>query len=119
MLECWNCGADVSSEPLPISRHASCEQCGEYLHCCRFCEHLNRDRPGQCDNDLAEPPNEKTTANFCEYFKLNTTAFRGKVAVNESVHAKLGSLFGDETAPDSGSASGSKTGNPLDDLFND
>lgn len=114
-LRCWNCGGDISAEPLPLSRQATCDQCGEFLHCCRFCEQFDRDRPGQCDNDLAEPPNEKTTANFCEYFKLNANAFGGTAVGNDSAKAKLSSLFDDDIdlPPESDSS------NPLDDLFKD
>jgi hypothetical protein len=121
MLECWNCGSDVSTEPLPISRHATCEQCGEYLHCCRFCEHFDRDRPGQCGNELADPPNEKTSANFCEYFTLERKAYRGKTATNASVKDKLSSLFGDDAREESsdGANKGTESNNPLDNLFND
>ena len=112
MLNCWNCGQDLTAEPLPLSRHASCEGCGEYLHCCRFCTQYDQNRPGACDNDSAEPPNDKTTANFCEYFIPNPAAYRGAKTANHSAKAKLDSLFGDDPSDtDTGS------GNPLDDLF--
>jgi len=112
-LICWNCGHDLSDEPLPISRHATCDKCAEVLHCCRFCEHFERGRPGDCDNELADPPNEKTGANFCEFFKPNRTAFGGASDANKQTQAKLNSLFGDD------SDNHEEKGNPLDDLFND
>lgn len=115
-LECWNCGQDLSAEPLPISRHASCVSCGEVLHCCRFCTQYDTNRPGSCNNDLADPPSEKTIANFCEYFSLNRNAYRGPLHQNDRTKAKLASLFGDEVDQE---ISDSGNTNPLDDLFKD
>lgn len=113
-LVCWNCGNGLSSEPLPISRHASCDNCGEFLHCCRLCTQYDTNRPGACDNDLTEPPNEKTIANFCEYFSPNSTAYSGIKTTGDDVTAKLAGLFGEDIeAPESASS------NPLDDLFKD
>ena len=112
-LICWNCGHDLSDEPLPISRHATCDKCAEVLHCCRFCAHFKPGQPGDCENELADPPNEKASANFCEFFKPNATAFGGAIETHDQTRAKLDSLFGDE------SNSIEEKGNPLDDLFSD
>lgn len=112
-LNCWNCGHGLSAEPLPISRHATCDNCAEMLHCCRFCEQFERGRPGDCDNELTDPPSEKTSANFCEYFKPSAVAFRSSNEVHDQAKAKLDSLFGDDPS------SIKEKVNPLDDLFND
>ena len=68
-LHCWNCGASLEGVPLPISRHANCEQCFEVLHCCRMCRHYREDGHTSCDHDRADPPVIKESANFCDYFK--------------------------------------------------
>lgn len=112
-LNCWNCGKDVSDEPLPLSRQASCGACGEFLHCCRLCTQYAPGRSGDCDNELSDPPTDKTSANFCEFFSPNANAFNGKDNADDA-KAKLDALFGDD--PDDAIESKS---NPLDDLFND
>ena len=115
-LSCWNCGADASDEPLPLSRQASCQKCGEYLHCCRQCTQCAPNRPGECNHDLTDPPFDKTSANFCEYFKPN---FRlDAKSNNEDAKAKLDALF-DEVDDDVDAEPKTKSGNPLDDLFDD
>ncbi len=111
-LSCWNCDADASDEPLPLSRQASCQQCGEYLHTCRQCTQYDAGKPQSCVNDLADPPSDKTSANFCEYFIPNMQ-LSGSDSKNDNAKAKLDALFGDENE-DSPQSS-----NPLDDLFND
>ena len=111
-LNCWNCGADASDEPLPLSRQASCQKCGEYLHACRGCFRYAPNKPGNCDHDLTDPPFDKTSANFCEYFKPQ---FGIKAeSTNDDAKAKLDALFGDDPQETDSSSS-----NPLDDLFND
>ena len=67
-LTCFNCGASLSDEPLPISRQATCSQCFYELHCCRMCKHYDAANATRCFEDRAETPIEKEIANFCEYF---------------------------------------------------
>ncbi|MFN3238815.1 MAG: hypothetical protein ACE37D_17370 [Pseudomonadales bacterium] len=127
-LCCWNCGSDVSDEPMPLSRQASCQKCGEFLHCCKLCTQFAPGRSGDCDNELADPPTDKTSANFCEYFIPNTHL---KVSGSKpsDAEAKLAALF-DDNEPGDGEpgddepdplepSTPEKKRNPLDDLFND
>ncbi len=76
-ISCWNCFEPLADVPLPISRHANCASCFEVLHCCRMCRHYLPNKAPYCDEDRAEPPSVKETANFCEYFepvnRLNTS----------------------------------------------
>lgn len=67
-LRCWNCAADLTSVPLPISRHEFCKACGEALHACRQCR-LYDARGRGCGEPRAEVPTDPSTANFCEWFE--------------------------------------------------
>lgn len=117
-LLCWNCGTDVSAEPLPLSRQASCQACGEFLRCCRLCTQYAPGRPDDCDNDDAEPPTDKSTANFCEFFQPNANAYQA-ISGNIDARAKLDALFDDVGDTESEPRKPSSGSNPLDDLFND
>ena len=68
-LICWNCGSSLVDIPRPISRHANCSHCHEVLRCCRMCCHYESDKRPYCGHERAEPPVEKSSANFCDYFK--------------------------------------------------
>ena len=131
-LKCWQCGEVQSDLPLPISRHANCQKCFEVLHCCRFCIHYNERANDACEEEDAEAPNNKESANFCEYFKPNALAFDGKNNSNDSnTQAKLNALFGEETDTDGLTEISNevpespleikqdKPSNPLDSLFDD
>ncbi len=115
-LVCWNCGESVADVPLPISRHANCRHCFEVLHCCRMCELYNTDKPDHCDHDRTEPPVNKETANFCEYFKPTNRFEVGQK--NEGVSGALDALFGDD-APAPDDTRERSTRSKLDDLFDD
>ncbi len=127
-LQCWNCGESIDDIPLPISRHANCQKCFEVLHCCRLCQHYEKGRPGDCLEDLADPPGNKETANFCSYFKPKPNAFCATGQNNDNARSKLDALFGGEDSADSeideqedilSQYKSSSSHNPLDDLFND
>jgi len=95
VFQCWNCGHDLSDEPLPLSRHANCAKCFTELHCCKHCVYFDPGAVDQCTEDRAEPPTNKEGANFCEWFKPQHGAFEGARS-NKSAAAKaqLDALFG-------------------------
>lgn len=97
LLTCFNCGADLSAEPLPISRHATCEKCFHELRCCRMCVHYDKNNVTRCFEDRAETPIEKEVANFCEFYSPATG--RGGNEDNaanntDTARQKLDDLFG-------------------------
>ena len=118
-LVCWNCGESLDDLPMPISRHATCDNCHEPLHACRMCRHYLTQRP-YCDHDLADPPQVKENANFCDYFKP-TNRFDGSRANRvDSAKSALDDLFGDDQEdPSSGEAPSAddEARRRLDDLF--
>jgi hypothetical protein len=99
-LHCWNCGARLASVPLPLSRHDYCPNCSEALHCCRQCMSWSTDAPGQCLEHRAEPPTNKESANFCEWFTLNAEPARASGGKADAARARLDALFGPRTEED-------------------
>ena len=99
-LRCWNCGASIDEVPLPISRHATCSACFNELHCCRLCRHFEPQRTGaQCAEDRADPPVIKESANFCDWFRPDASAFSGERANRaDAAKDRLQALFGSEDA---------------------
>ena len=114
-LPCWNCGASLADIPRPISRHANCPKCFEVLHCCRMCRHYLPDKRPYCDHDRADPPVEKATANFCDYFRpANRFQARATDRV-EQARSELDALFG-EAEPDEGLSGEAAQDDPDDPL---
>jgi len=96
-LICWNCGEGLDDIPRPISRHATCSQCFNELHCCRLCRHYDAKRNMQCFEDRADPPLQKENANFCDFFAPQTGAFQEKTATKtDAARSELGALFSGE-----------------------
>ncbi len=95
MLTCWNCGQRLDQVLLPVSRHEYCPGCAEAVHCCRLCVHYSPDAVEQCREDRAEPPTDKTVANFCDYFAPRFGAGAGAADQRErAARARLDALFG-------------------------
>lgn len=107
-IVCWNCGASLAEIPRPISRHANCPVCFEDLHCCRLCRHYAPGITGQCEDDRADPPIHKETANFCDYFRPDFGAYRQRTGTKrDAARARLDALFdAPEAAPDDEGPSG-------------
>ena len=101
-IVCWNCGASLAEVPRPISRHANCPACFEDLHCCRLCRHYAPGITGQCEDDRADPPVHKETANFCDYFRPVFGAYRDRTGTKrDAARARLDALFkASESPPD-------------------
>ena len=128
-LVCWNCGESIADIPLPISRHASCSACFEMQHNCRMCCYFHPGAIGDCDEERADPPVIKESANFCEYFKPVPGRFESNTLKKQSsALSSLGSLFGDDEAEsekesepkvdsDTGSNGNKDPLSRLDDLF--
>lgn len=94
-LVCWNCGASLKHELLPLSRRAVCAVCEVELHVCRLCQFYDRRVSDECTEDRAEQVREKDRANFCDYFKPKPGAY---VAPDDSkvqaARNQLEGLFG-------------------------
>lgn len=121
---CWNCGCSLEDIPRPISRHANCPECFEDLHCCRLCIHFAPRLTGQCDDDRADPPVQKESANFCEFYRPLSGAYEDVRGSRRDVaRQQLDALFGGDVeepsaeAPTAGTSSEDKARAALEALF--
>ena len=127
---CWQCGEDLINLILPLSRRDECRYCGAQQHVCRLCTEFNPTLSNACEQDQAEDVGDKETANFCDFFKPNSNAFRPKDKNQESaVESELATLFGAEenkknnapqpkpTTRDEIQAANENARSALDDLF--
>ena len=124
-LVCWNCGGSLSDIPRPISRHVNCSYCFEVLHCCRMCRHYEPEKRPYCDHERAEPPIEKTNANFCDYFRAANRYDTSVASRSSKASSDFDALFGESDAEPSeqggvldGPGSDENL-NRLNDLFED
>lgn len=97
-LTCWNCATALHEVLLPVSRHEYCPQCAEAVHCCRMCRHYAPRLAEQCAEDRAEPPTDRQSANFCEFFLplLPSDGESGTDGAAAAARARLDALFGDD-----------------------
>ncbi len=97
-LLCWHCQRDLSDEPRPISRQAVCQGCFEPIRCCYMCRAFDVGHRAKCHEDRADPPLEKTNANFCDFFRPGQPVQRVPQNRDQSdASAALSALF-DEAA---------------------
>jgi hypothetical protein len=68
-----------------------------------------------CANDLAAPPSDTQTANFCEYFIPTAGTYNADNNQGNSAKAKLDALFGDGKTP--AANTNDEIAGKLDDLF--
>ena len=65
-----------------------------------MCRHFDPQRTGaHCDEDRADPPVVKESANFCDWFRPSAAAFSGKTtARSDAARSRLDELFGTENS---------------------
>lgn len=101
-LSCQSCGARVTYDE-PVPRDSQCESCGTDLRCCRNCRHWDARYNNECTETQADPVQDKTRRNFCEFFYFTRAAFAGKPGGTldraAEARAKLDALFGGRPAP--------------------
>ncbi len=95
-LVCHNCGAPVTLDE-PIPRDSECESCRRDLRSCANCRHYDTRYNNSCRETMADPVEDKSRRNFCEYFSFSREPF---VAAGEGAgrdadaRARLDQLFG-------------------------
>lgn len=67
ILSCFHCGQSI---PLngKIMHRDTCPQCDWDLHSCENCRFFDPGVRNGCREPLAEPPQLKERANYCDYF---------------------------------------------------
>ncbi|MAW29611.1 MAG: hypothetical protein CMP98_12495 [Gammaproteobacteria bacterium] len=123
-LVCWNCGASLAEQPTPIRRHDQCPCCFEVLHCCRMCRYYAPGKTIDCEEERADPPMEKASANFCDFFRPMNRFDSACLGRTDRARHQLDSLFGASEADGAGEMAGNDGSNDaalrkLDDLFDD
>ncbi len=111
-LTCWKCGADLKDLPQPLGRRAECPVCGAELHVCRQCRHYDTGKAKQCRELAADEIQDKTRANFCEWFQAGAGSHRQSDG-KEKDRSALDALFGGPAKSDGPS----NTRSELDRLF--
>lgn len=89
---CHSCGAALTYEP-PLSRSATCESCGAYLHCCRNCRFYDPQAPNHCREPQAELVRDEEAANFCGYFEPRTSGGTATTDRAAEARRRLEELF--------------------------
>ena len=113
-LVCWKCGASLPDIPRPLSRYQPCRKCGADLYVCRMCTHHDPRWQNACREERAEPPLNKETANFCDWFSPRAEAFQGGDDKAQAARGALEALFG---APADAPAEPDAARQVLEDLF--
>jgi hypothetical protein len=94
-LKCWKCGASLAEYTLPLRRIEECRACRAELYVCRMCEFYDTSVAKHCRETVAEEVKDKTRANFCDYFRPTTAAYRpGDLSAADKARAELEALFG-------------------------
>ena len=123
LLVCWRCGASNIELPLPLARIAECKSCSAELCVCKMCNFYDTKVAKSCRETTADEVSNKERANFCDYFSLQTNAYK---AIDRSAETKaeadLEQLFGLPISNSKQRKNGIQTKqestlNPLDDLF--
>lgn len=98
-MVCWKCGTKLKNVLLPFSRYEDCATCKADLHVCLSCRFYDPLINDSCREDRAEFVLDKDKANFCDYFKVNTHAYKRKdMSEAQRAKRKLAELFGEDLA---------------------
>lgn len=96
-MRCWKCGVELKNLLLPFSRYEECSTCKVDLHACMACRNYNPSVSNSCSEDRADFILDKDKANFCDYFRVNTSAYQKQDNREAAAaRAKLAELFGEE-----------------------
>lgn len=116
-LVCWKCGTSLATLSLPLRRLEVCPECDSELHVCRLCRFYDPNAIEQCTEEDADEVRNKERANFCDYFKPRSGAYRvHDSSKTEAAKSELNALFGESSVDEADESSGS-TGKDLENLF--
>jgi hypothetical protein len=94
-LYCWRCGASLAELPVPLGRTVTCPACEADLHACRMCRFHDPGMTRGCREPMAEPLQERTRANFCDWFQARRGPWAdGGEQGGRHTRAALDALFG-------------------------
>ena len=94
-LSCWKCGTSLAQLSLPLRRLDECPKCRAELHVCKLCVDYDTRVAKHCREPTAEEVNDKTKANFCDFFKPRGGAYTApNTGEVDKARAELEKLFG-------------------------
>jgi len=98
-MQCWKCGSELKNLLLPFSRFEECPTCNADLRVCLACRHYDPNISDACHEDRAEFVLDKDKANFCDYFKVNSKAYKPQKGDDAAAaRRKLAELFNEKPA---------------------
>jgi len=95
-LVCWKCGTAWQGSGR-FARLEACRHCGAELHVCVMCGLYDPHTAERCREERAEPPRDRTQANFCDYFVARPGAYTGEQPTDTGARSALDALFGTGT----------------------
>jgi len=97
MNSCHSCGNQWLEREAP-GFSATCEKCGEFLHCCRNCRFHSPGMHNDCCETQAEMVRDKENRNRCEWFQFADRDADGNTGElpdrSAAARARLEELFG-------------------------
>jgi hypothetical protein len=83
MPGCARCGAKVDVVGGQVGRRDTCEACGAELRSCVNCRHYDENAAKGCKEPFAEVPEDKESANFCEFFQIGEGGLSGRARLDD------------------------------------
>jgi hypothetical protein len=87
MPGCGTCGGKLEIVGNTVGRRETCPHCDAELHACIHCRHFDDTVAKGCREPFAEVPEDKTDANFCDFFQIGEGARRSTVKKEELLSA--------------------------------
>jgi len=75
--QCHQCGS-LNTFVSPLGRREECFKCHSDAHACKNCEHYDPKVYNECRETQADFVQEKSRANFCDYFQIRSPGSAGK-----------------------------------------
>ena len=94
-MKCHECGFEIIMEiGKKIFRQDTCPNCDSYLRCCLNCKLYDPVAWKECHEPQALRVNDKTMANFCEYFIPADDNVVSGTSRSQNARDRLNELFG-------------------------
>ncbi|MDP2270785.1 MAG: hypothetical protein Q8N23_21865 [Archangium sp.] len=93
MPGCGKCGAVLEATFNQTGRRETCPACGSELHSCIHCRHYDETVAKECKEPFAEVPDDKESANFCDFFQLGDGANRQSGPGKDALLSAAEALF--------------------------
>jgi len=75
LASCHKCGKELPQAfSVMLSRSDICPACRADVRCCKMCQFYDPKSYNECRESNADRTTDKEKSNFCDYFKLGTSA---------------------------------------------